>query len=767
MEDSRSSVPVIVEDTGEEERVSLFTRIGTFFSGCWGKITSFSKSVFSGRVFSGTWNVLCKIPSYCVIRWDVEEEEETDGRQQTADGSRVPVKVTAPGVAAAPPKVGYDAPGYDADEDELEPSRWWNLGIKTAAVAVAALILAGGYFAVKPLLFDGTAEVATVEMEEETDLEDIASVTTPSSAADPQSAESAAADSGIPNDSRTSGTEHRTQLSGGQSPPQDEPLAQVAPPTPPVAAAPAAADPFAAASPPAAPPGAAPFAAIPVVAEQPAPAADPHTSDTANANTVNANTTNANTIDTTANILESELPPALTALQPLAPLEPAAGQPQLQPLVALNASTFPSATVDAGLPAPVLAAASAPIASNHRPQRNAAFTAPPTPPAVNVLTQTPVQPTIALVEPIQEVVPSIPSGGTIQNVPPPVQMPAVVETPVQNRFPNESAPAIPRDAPITAEVPPVVVTPVPAVAAAVPATATPATATPTTTLPATENTPRIVPLDTQPLDWELWEQVRAIQNDTNDTRRTPSRLRFDNTVAASEPALRFTPRETATPVSENSADSAAVENPLLDDAMSQFSALMPTGEVNPNAGNAESFLPVMENAPQPVYAEPSPAYRDAPYGDTQVADRSITFQRRIDSEISRSPSTTETYIVQEGDTYMTISDRFYGTSLLYTALAQHNQKLGIGWRPTVGVVIEIPTAEFLRLNYRTSPHQERQLDAVQHGMRYIVQEGDTVFRLATDRLRDSTRWREIYALNADRIQDVRELQPGMEILLPL
>ena len=146
----------------------------------------------------------------------------------------------------------------------------------------------------------------------------------------------------------------------------------------------------------------------------------------------------------------------------------------------------------------------------------------------------------------------------------------------------------------------------------------------------------------------------------------------------------------------------------------------------------------------------------------------MTFRSRVDSEITRSPSAMETYIIQQGDTYMTISDKFYGTSLLYTALARHNQRFGIGWQPAVGAVIEIPTAEFLRMHYgETTHHSERRLDAPRQTVRYIVQEGDTIFRLATDRLRDSTRWREIYAINADRIQDIRELPAGMEILLPI
>ena len=771
-----------------KEKISFFTQIVAFFCICWGKIAAFSQ-----LTVSGTWNVLCKIPSYCVVRWVRGAEEDAKVPEipapKVAYDNQEPVKVKTPKVALAPEKIDYDA---NADEDGLAPSRWWNLSIKTAAVAAAALIFVGGYFAVKPLLFPLSTEVAEVEGE---------NASPP--AASPQSTEPAITASQLPGgqlpiNSEPSNREPTVQEHFSQVPLPIPPAAFPTIQEPPVSAI---VDPFAsapasvpqavsetAAAVEAAPPSIAPSAPVPTGAEQPAPA-------------VGSDTTN-----TLASIIDSEPSPILTVLQPLEPAQLAATQPVLQPLTALGVSTFPSATFPSATldapPAPAIATASSPVASNFT------FAAPPTPPAVNTLAQTPVQPMIALIEPVQEIVPVIPSSGTVEDVPPPVPMPVVAETPARNMYPDESAPAIPddasftltspviaetvasstypnesapvipddtmvtlpppafsetppqqslypdesslaipRDAPITAEPPPIVVAPVPASAAPTFGTAE---------LPATA-TPRIVPVDSQPLDWELWEQIREIRNEVEPT---PSNLQF-GTVAttASEPALRFTPRQAVAPVNT----APVVEDSLLEVTLSQFSALMPVSESHLGSNDIESYLPARENAPQPVVATPSAAYRDE-----QTADRGMTFQSRIDSEISRSPSTSERYVVQQGDTYMSISDRFYGTSLLYTALAQHNQKSGIGWRPAVGVEIEVPTAEYLRTHYgQTAQQQANRTELQQQGIRYIVQEGDTIFRLATDRLQDSTRWREIYALNADRLQDVRELQPGMEILLPM
>ena len=684
--------PVIIEEADEEEKVSIFTQIGTFFGGCREKI-----AVFFQSATSTIWSVICAIPSYCVIRWD--SEEEADGSQQTADDRRqATVRSREPATVS---------PSPDPDEDELAAPRWWNLGIKTAAASVAVLILVGGYFVAKPLLFPTSTEVVDFEIEALPLAADSPSAETEFAVAipepripqpPPQSAWDMPPAAAVP----------RVPPDPPASPEPPAPAAVIAAPQPPQGTL--LDDPFFAAAPvpaaPVPPPVFDAFADIQIVPEPPSvPTVEPNT--------------------LAANVIASE--PPQPSLQPLAPLE----QPQLQPLVALGASTFSSAAV----PAPAAATASPAIAANRNPQRNQnnrsnqnnpAFTAPPTPPVVNTLPPTAAQPTIALVELIPDVVPQIPASGTVQNVPPPVAPPTPVAEVAPVMYPNESAPAIPRDAPVAAAgTPPVVVVP-------------------------PVDAPAVVSADNQSLDFALWEQIWELQNEPT---TTPSNLRFTNESAPSEPALRFTPIEAVAPVEET---------------MNPFTALMPARELSadelqPNSGDIEKFLPVLENAPQAVFAVPSPAYREG-----QVEGAGVTFQRRVYSEVSRSPSTTEMYVVQQGDTYMAISDRFYGTSLLYTALAQHNQKLGIGWRPAAGAVIEVPTAEFLRMHYGESPHQaERRLDSQRQSMRYVVQEGDTVFRLATDRLQDSTRWREIYAMNADRIQDVRELQPGMEILLPV
>ena len=704
-------MPVVVEEIDDDEEVSYFAKTREYFAGCCGKIAAYSTSAAS-KTWGGccaaaqwTWGGICKIPSYCVIRWDSEEDEEETESPDTPPKKGEAVKVNAPPAKIAPTKIDPAKIDHDEDEDELASSRWWGIGIKTAAAAAAVLILAGGYFVAKPLLFDRQTEVAGIV---ETD--------------DEEGGETGTSEPFAPSISELP---PMSELPPVVAPPEPSILAQAPQPVTTPTAAPQGApaipqqDFFSQSSQsPVSEPFSAPVIPFPVAGTAPSAVTDPFGTSiaaepVAPAQTVAAQTTMAQTMPTQT----------MPTLQPLVPLEPtqlAAAPPQLQPLAPVVAAPFSPAIIDGPSAAPAIP--NAIVASEHNAGHNNPASR-PTPPAVNTLPQTATQPTFAIIEQMREVVPAIPASGTIQHVPPPVIPPPPEVTPVFAMHPNETAPAIPRDAPVNTAPPVVVVPPAPAIAAE----------------------SRFIPADSLPLDWQLMERVWELKNESE---AAPSNLRFDNAAATSEPALRFTPVS------------------LAEEARNQFADLMPTDVPQPNFVDIERFLPVLENAPQPVIATPRPAYREVSTQTSQpTGEGGTTFQRRIDSEITRSPSAMETYIVQQGDTYMTISDRFYGTSLLYTALARHNQRHGIGWHPAAGAVIEIPTAEFLRLHY--ADHQERRLDTQRETVRYIVQEGDTIFRLATDRLRDSTRWREIYAINADRIQSVHDLQVGMEILLPV
>ena len=759
--DPAKIAPIVFEDA-DENNVSYFAnifgfrKVGTFFGNCFGNIAAFSKSIVS-KTWNGCqsaaqwiWRGIKTIPSYCVIRWDAgNDEDELDETAPTKSVAKIESVKEEPVKAAVKPVEGKtsetvvptvvpltdDKPtfsfvslvssvkslcsswlkflpqktqrtqklheGHDADlydEDELASSRWWNIGIKTAAATAAALILAGGYFAVKPLLFNASTDVADIGIVEPTDQSHPAQNEMPPVVPAAPVPLVVAAEFPTPPLTQELGN----AFPAAAPPPQQDALLDnsiFAVQTPPVA---------------------------PVFSET----APPLTGGPFGAAVPNV-------------VAEHAASPSLSALPPLAPLASshgAAAQPQLQPLAALHASALPTSAV-ANAPIAVPATASAPIAAN-RGQRRAASPASsqaPVPPPVTPLPQTAIARPMVVAEPVREIVPQIPPSGIVQNVTPPVVAvtPTAIEPPAIRSM-NEPVPAIPRDAPISGTSP-VVVVPAAPIAAF--------------------SSPHNALSNIQPIDRQLWEQIELLRN----AEAEPMQLRLDTATTTTEPALRFTPR--------NAAPTAIDDNLLAREVVNSFSGLTPADGLNPaDIQRIETTLSALENAPQPVFAELAPAYRNntANQSGQSSGKGGLTFQSRIHAEVTRSPSETETYTIRQGDTYMTISDQFYGTSLLYTALAAHNQQLGIGWRPAEGVVIEIPTAEFLRMHYgEAMTRQERRLEAQRSGVRYIVQEGDTVFRLATDRLQDSTRWREIYAMNADRLQDVRDLKPGMEILLPI
>ena len=53
-----------------------------------------------------------------------------------------------------------------------------------------------------------------------------------------------------------------------------------------------------------------------------------------------------------------------------------------------------------------------------------------------------------------------------------------------------------------------------------------------------------------------------------------------------------------------------------------------------------------------------------------------------------------------------------------------------------------------------------------HENTYVVQEGDTLSRIAEEQLGDASRWPEIFALNRHIVRDPDEIFPGQELTLP-
>ena len=198
--------------------------------------------------------------------------------------------------------------------------------------------------------------------------------------------------------------------------------------------------------------------------------------------------------------------------------------------------------------------------------------------------------------------------------------------------------------------------------------------------------------------------------------------------------------------------------------------------------NPSGITPAGNDGPPAKLAVPEPKYQGLQGMST--TEGSTTYRQRA---ATNSVPDAKRYVIEPGDTYMTISTRFYDTSLLYRALAVHNRRLGVAWLPEPGTEIEIPPQEYLQTNYAeilSQPGERSNLGGgrrtpssiaatipvtattVRQGTRYIVREGDTVFKIAEEKLRDTGRWKDIIQWNSEQLHDARDLRPGMEIVLP-
>lgn len=162
------------------------------------------------------------------------------------------------------------------------------------------------------------------------------------------------------------------------------------------------------------------------------------------------------------------------------------------------------------------------------------------------------------------------------------------------------------------------------------------------------------------------------------------------------------------------------------------------------------------------------------------------------------------YVLRNDEGYLGVSEKFYGTCLYYKALAEYNRNdIPYPNQMRAGTQVKVPALNVLQREYSafcpesledgtlhasrrarvfdsgsdrdfvlrrfnaTLSKSEIEKPELVPGELYIVQEGDTIFRIAKTRLKQLERWIEIYRLNANLItRENFELQPGMRLQLP-
>lgn len=165
-----------------------------------------------------------------------------------------------------------------------------------------------------------------------------------------------------------------------------------------------------------------------------------------------------------------------------------------------------------------------------------------------------------------------------------------------------------------------------------------------------------------------------------------------------------------------------------------------------------------------------------------------TVRAQDDGPIGSSTTTTITggYPIQSGDSYWSISRKLYRTARYYRVLAEYNsQAIPDPAKMRPGMIVQTPDESILRrmllANSSASagspaaarpagsppvtPEQGVFFDE-KNQPRYRVGKSDTLTTIAADHLGRWARWRQVYEMNRDQLDNPNKLQIGMILKLP-
>jgi len=139
-----------------------------------------------------------------------------------------------------------------------------------------------------------------------------------------------------------------------------------------------------------------------------------------------------------------------------------------------------------------------------------------------------------------------------------------------------------------------------------------------------------------------------------------------------------------------------------------------------------------------------------------------------DGDSTSNPSIPGQYTVQKGDTFGSIAKKLFGSARHSVELQKANEDVDPR-HMRIGQVLNVPSLE----EGPGGDARDRSVGLGQaatglEGKRtYEVKKGDTLFSIARAVLGgSSSRWREIYDANKDKLSSPNDLKPGMLLILP-
>lgn len=135
---------------------------------------------------------------------------------------------------------------------------------------------------------------------------------------------------------------------------------------------------------------------------------------------------------------------------------------------------------------------------------------------------------------------------------------------------------------------------------------------------------------------------------------------------------------------------------------------------------------------------------------------------------------TESHRVQAGDSLETLAQTYYGNRKYAKFLADSNPQIVDPAKPTVGAFVKIPPLPAdIEAKLASSPRSPAEkaaapVSTAAAGKRtYKVKPGDSFYRIAREQLGNSSRWKELLALNKTTVKgDPTQLQVGQTLVLP-
>ncbi|TVQ53763.1 MAG: LysM peptidoglycan-binding domain-containing protein [Phycisphaerales bacterium] len=137
-----------------------------------------------------------------------------------------------------------------------------------------------------------------------------------------------------------------------------------------------------------------------------------------------------------------------------------------------------------------------------------------------------------------------------------------------------------------------------------------------------------------------------------------------------------------------------------------------------------------------------------------------------DNDSRRAESPVRFHDVRSGESLGAIARQYYGDESLYRQLAEFNDISNPNLVPA-GRRLRIPVVEVLRGEAPAPSATESPRRAPEPAYTsYTIQRGDTLSKIAQRLLGSAQRWREIYELNRDVINDADNVPLGAEIRIP-